>query len=34
MLLTMGIHPAWSEIVECATSNKWKEVLKKAKEWL
>ena len=32
MLLTMGVHPAWAEIVECATTNKWKEVLKKAKE--
>ena len=28
----MGVHPAWAEIVECATTNKWKEVMKKAKE--
>ena len=31
MLLTMGVHPAWSQIVECATSNRWTEVFKRAK---
>jgi len=31
MLLTIGVHPAWSEIVENATSNRWSEVLKKTK---
>ena len=31
MLLTMGVHPAWSEIVNCSTSNRWSEVFKRAR---